>query len=266
MVPIGLALLLLSGIGPLVAWRRVQWQSLRRNFQGPLLVAAVTAAVLVAVGVRHGAGTTAFAFCAFVATTLWQEFYRGTRARQRSSHLGVASAFVDLFRRNRRRYGGYVVHAGLVLVFVGIAASSAFQIHNEQVLKTGDSFDIQDYHMTFRGTQSYSLDRRNIVEATLSVTGPGGETRELHPRKDHFTDSDQYLSAIALWPTPRQDLYVVVQSVDKEGRALIRAWVNPLVCWIWLGGAVMVLGGFICLAPDSAVRVARLVPVGAKAA
>lgn len=263
MVPVGLSLLLLSGIGPLVSWRRVNLNNLRRNFVGPAVVGVGAAVVLVLCGIRHPAGTVALAFCAFVAATLVQEFWRGTRGRSRQARMGLPAAFVDLFRHNRRRYGGYVVHSGLVLVFMGIAASSAFQLHADHLLKPGESFDLQQYHLTFQGTQSYQVDRRSVLEATLDVRGPGGEIRQIHPRKDHFMDSDQFLSQIALWPSPRQDLYVVVQSMDAQGAALIRAWVNPMVFWIWLGGALMVLGGGICLAPDSRAVVARVVPLKA---
>jgi cytochrome c-type biogenesis protein CcmF len=262
-VPIGLALLALTGIGPLIAWRRASKASLRRQFALPLFCGAATIAAMAGAGVRSVASLVGFSLCTFVAATLGAEFARGARAHRqvaRSSgvRIGPLRALGRAVGRNRRRYGGYVVHLGVVLVFLGIAGS-ALKLTWSGTVRPGDTFSIGPYSVTYQRARAYPTEEKMVVMAIMGVSRDGKTIGTLTPQRNFHFAQQQPQSEVALRSTLAEDLYLVLTDVDQQTTAAtLRAWVNPLVAWIWIGGGVMALGMLVILSGRPATEPARV--------
>ena len=267
-VPMGLALIFVTGVGPLIAWRRASGQNLRRNFTWPLAVAGLAAIVLVILGMRHVRALLAFALCSFVLATIVLEFYRGARARMKTARESFPAALAGLITRNKRRYGGYLVHVGMVMIFVGIAGSSAFQQEQVATLRRGESFRIGPYEMVFSDTSSSHDDHKDVLSATLAVSRNGESVTTLRPEKWYFRASEQPTTEVAIYgmfswpPNFSDDLYTILVDNDpKSGGYTFKAYLNPLVSWIWIGGFVLILGTHVAVLPEfERRRVARAQP------
>ncbi|NKB89989.1 MAG: heme lyase CcmF/NrfE family subunit [Acidobacteria bacterium] len=251
-IPIFLALLALTGIGPLIAWRRASLPSLRRAFVWPTgtFLATLIACVVLDLGGPYT--WISLALSAFVTATVIQEFWRGGRARAASSGEGLALAMLNLTRRNKRRYGGYVIHVGIVLMAVGITGSGVFQTDVEATLRPGETVDVAGYRLQFEELDIFAVDGVDVVSASLvAFDGPRARfrmvpQRHFHPRQDNPT------TEVAIWSGMRHDLYVVLAgwNNDEGGMATFKLYLNPLVKWIWIGGFVLMFGTLICLVPD----------------
>jgi len=251
MVPIGLFLLLLTGVGPLFAWRRTSVESLRRNFQYPGIASLVLVGALVAAGVRHPYALISFGFCLFVALTVIQEFYKGAKAIAAKNNFNLLRATIELTHRNTRRYGGYLVHMGIVLMFVGFTGH-AFNQSEVKELDQGDTMKVGTY--TLRMTEkvqhgdegNYAWDR-----AMIEVSKNGEVLGTLEPEKRFYKASRQGTSEVGIRVRPNEDLYLNFGGMsDDNQRAVIQAYVFPLVSWIWIGGLVLIGGTFTCLIPS----------------
>src|SRR6185369_13998356 len=251
--PLGLALLFMTGVGPVIAWRRASARNLRRAFVVPLGVGFAAGIVLFALGVRHYYAVVCFSLAAFVLTTIVLEFYRGTRARQALMGEAPATALAHLVNKNRRRYGGYVVHVGVVMVFFGVAATAAFRIEEQRTLKAGDAVDVGGYHLTFKGMRQTDSPHVASMLAEIDVARDGRSIATMYPEKRLYKRQQQPTTEIALRTTWREDLYLVLGSWDDATQLMtLQIFVNPLVVWIWLGGITMVLGTVIVMAPTAA--------------
>lgn len=250
-VPIGLLLLLLTGVGPLLAWRRTSLRSLGRSVRIPAAAACAAAAGLLAGGMRNPSVMACLALCAFVAAAIVEEFCRGAWARRRARGESWPKAVANLVGRNKRRYGGYIVHFAVVLMFAGFAGN-AFNLEAVQRLETGESMHIGDYTLKVAGYSEGETPNYDFGRVALEVFRNDARIRTLEPERRMFkTGSRQVTTTVALHSTPKEDLYVVFAGVTGGGRVFeIRANVNPLVYWIWVGAALMVLGTAIALLPD----------------
>ncbi len=246
--PIGLALLGLTGLCPLIAWRRTSAENLRRNFFLPLLIAIVGGVVLYISGIRQLYPFLSFTICIFVITTIFLEFYRGTRARKEMTRGSLPGALWALLNRNKRRYGGYIVHLGIVLVFIGITGE-AFKRENQITANKGDSFKVKNYTLRYDSLSRYSTANKEVVAATLSVFNTGKKVALLIPEKNLHRGHDQPTTEVAIHSTFKEDLYVILAGYEGE-IATFKVLVNPLVVWIWIGGGVMALGTIVALFPD----------------
>jgi cytochrome c-type biogenesis protein CcmF len=265
-VPMGLALIFITGVGPLIAWRKASGQNLRRNFTIPAAATLLSALILFAFGVRHIRAILAFALCAFVLATIVIECYRGARARMKTAGETFLQGLLSLVGRNKRRYGGYLVHVGMVMIFVGIAGSSAFQQEAVANLKRGESFGVGPYEMKFTETASSHDEHKDVLSATLEVTRDGRHVATLRPEKYYYRQSEQPTTEVAIygmfnWPPHlTDDLYtILVDPNPQTGGYTFKAYLNPLVSWIWLGGLVVILGTHVAVLPEfgrarSAVR------------
>ncbi len=272
MTPLGLLLLFLTGVGPLIAWRKASPRQLRSQFQGPVLVAAATAAILAASGVRDAAALVSLSLCAFVTASVLSEFYRGTQARVRNMGERPLRAVFALVDRNKRRYGGYLVHLAMVFVFVGITGSSLFQAEAQASLRRGESMRVGDFDLRYVDTSSSATPNVEIFAAHLEVSREGKAAGSLRPERNFYRHWDQPASEVGLLSTLREDLYVILIAYDpRTDTATFKAYVNPLVSWIWLGGLMLILGTHVAVLPDRRERVAAEVfmrlkeqPVGAR--
>ncbi len=248
-LPIALALLALTGIGPVLAWRRSSPENLRKQFAWPLAATMFGAAALWRFGVRHLYAFIAFVFSILVTATIVQEFYRGVRARRQSHQENWLTAFGKLITRNQRRYGGYVVHFGIVLIFVGIAGT-AFESRLDATLAAGESFNIGRYKVEYANVTSGSDAAKQWLRGELKVFIGDEAITTLHPEKRLYITHDQPSTEVALYSTWRDDLYIVLAAFDHEKNvATFSAHVNPLVRWLWIGGWVMAIGTLLALVP-----------------
>ncbi|HLE99783.1 MAG TPA: cytochrome c-type biogenesis CcmF C-terminal domain-containing protein [Gaiellaceae bacterium] len=250
----GLPLLLLMGIGPLIAWRRASLSSLLTTFRLPTIVALAAGAVLLALGAGSSVpGLVAYTFSAFVATTIAMEFVRGTRARKALGAASWPSAFGSLISRNRRRYGGYVVHAAIVLLAVGVAGSSAFDSVKDARLERGESMTVAGYTLTYRSLEERQVSNATEIRALLEVRRGDRELGTLKAGKNAYTIEDQLSNEVGIRSDllTGEDLFVIAEQIGADGVVDFRVFVKPLVNLIWIAGAVFLLGSAITLWPDA---------------
>ncbi len=258
-IPLGLLLLALTGIGPLIAWRKASTANLRRQFVTPLSTGTVTLVALVAAGVRDWYAVMALALCGFVAGTIVQEFWRGVRARRRMHGESVPLAFFRLIERNRRRYGGYIVHAGILIYFAAFAGM-AFKVEREATLKPGESIALRSpfghtYTFTHVGISQYEALNRVVSAATVQVSVDGRPAGLLTSEKRQHVDSFKRptfepSTEVGIRSGLREDLYLVFAgAVDGTEEAVYRFNINPLVWWVWFGGFVLAFGGIVTMWP-----------------
>jgi cytochrome c-type biogenesis protein CcmF len=249
-IPIGLLLLALTGLGPLLAWRKTSTESLKRNFAVPLIVSLVFGAVVFALGLHEFYSLICIVLCVFVAATILMEFYRGARVVRARSGLSWASSAVDLTLRNTRRYGGYIVHMGMVLIFVGLAGA-AFNHDVQKEMKLGSTLQIGRYQLLLQSFESRPDKNYNAERMIIEVAENGKPKMMLYPERRFFPTNEESGTMVAIYSTLRDDLYVVYagQSPDTQ-IPVIHAYLNPLVKWVWLGGAIVVMGTFVALLPN----------------
>src|SRR6266576_3673357 len=266
-IPLGLALLGLTGIGPLIAWRRASLPNLQRQFAVPVTVGVFTGLVLLVAGIRDFYALMAMALGGFVMGTVVQEFARGTDARHRQYGEGYALALGRLLARNRRRYGGYIVHTGIVILFVAFAGM-AFKTETEATLKPGESASIRSpygwtYRLTHLGISQYDALNRQVTAATLDVSRDGKRLGVLTTEKRQHVDglgrpTFQPSSEVGIRSDLREDLYVVLGGVvNGTEQAVFRFTINPLVWWVWYGGMIVALGGLIVMWPGGSPAAKR---------
>ena len=247
--PIFLALIVLMGICPLISWRKASRDNLIRNFLYPLAVALGFSLLLVLVGVRQVYALGAFGACAFVTATLAIEFVRATRARVRLHGEHPLRALGLAIWNTKPRYGGYLVHLGVIMVAVGVAGSSLFQTVAEATLKPGESMSIQGYTLTYRGLADYPTATRRVVSATMDVTAAGQPAGTLVPQKQFHRNHENPVSEVAIRTVLTEDLYVILAGWEGQ-QASFKVYVNPLIVWLWIGGAVMLIGTTVAVWPD----------------
>src|SRR6266550_2361019 len=266
-IPLGLALLALTGIGPLIAWRRASVPNLQRQFAVPGTVGVFTALILLVGGMRDFYALMAIGLGGFVLGTVVQEFARGARARHRQYGEGYALALGRLIARNRRRYGGYIVHTGIVILFVAFAGM-AFKTETEASLRPGESASIKSpygwtYRLTHLGISQYDALNRQVTAATLEVSRDGKRLGVLTTEKRQHVDglgrpTFQPSSEVGIRSDLREDLYVVLGGVvNGTEQAVFRFTINPLVWWVWYGGMIVALGGLIVMWPGGSPAAKR---------
>jgi len=253
-VPIALALLLLTGAGPVLSWKRATASALKRNFVIPAVVGLLAVLVGLPFGL-HGLYPVACVFgVAFVISTIVMEFARGLQARKDVAASRGAMAVVSLVQKNKRRYGGYIVHAGMVLIFVGVLGSTVFQKEAHGPLRSGEKLDLGPYALTLQGVEEKQVANAQQTRAVLAVSRCGKSVGLAHPAKSMYFKSQQPMTEIALHQTPAEDLYMILGGVNDDGTVSIQAYINPLVSLIWLGGVVMAFGTIIALTDRMRLR------------
>jgi cytochrome c-type biogenesis protein CcmF len=264
-VPLGLLLLALTGIGPLIAWRKASAANLRRQFVLPVAAGIVTLVALLGSGARDGYAVVAIALGAFVTGAVVQEFWRGVRARMRMHAEAAPVALGRLVARNRRRYGGYLVHVAIVIYFVAFAGM-AFKKETEATLKPGQSVELaspfgHQYRFMHEGVSQFKALNRFVSAATVRVFRDGEDIGLLTSEKRQHVDTFgrptfEPSTEVGIRSDLREDLYLVYAgSVEGTEEAVYRVAINPLVWWVWAGGFVLTLGGLITMWPGGlAVR------------
>lgn len=271
-VPIILALLVLMGIGPFIAWQRTSWSGLRRHLQWPLGVGLLTAALLWGLGIRSLTALVSFSLAAFVVAGTLLDCERGIRIKRRHQRRGLMAALQALLRQNRRRYGGLLVHVGVVVVAVGITASSAFQQETQAFVRRGETLSIADHTLRFEALTEVRQPHRNVMRSRFTLLRRGREIATMQPALNFYAKRSPFpqepIGSPAVHSTPLRDLYVVLAAFQDDGAAVtVRVLMRPLVMWIWIGGGVMLTGAVVALLPGRQRQRARadrkLTPTGA---
>ncbi|HSB15633.1 MAG TPA: heme lyase CcmF/NrfE family subunit [Bryobacteraceae bacterium] len=262
-VPVGLFLLFLTGVAPLLAWRRTSVDGLRRNFLWPAAGAVALMIGLAAAGVRHFYALICFGLCLFVAWTIAAEFIKGARAIRARSGQNLIASMVELTHRNTRRYGGYLVHMGIVLMFVGFAGS-AFNKDRTIEVNIGDSFKLASYELTIKDLREGDNPNYSWHHAVVGISKGGSSLGVLEPERRFYKSSRQGTSEVAIRRRLNEDLYLNFAGMNDSGsKAVIQAYVFPLVSWIWIGFWVLLFGTLVCLVPNKVrLQYARTEVVG----
>ncbi len=253
MLPIGLILLVLTGIGPLLAWRKSTLSNLLQQFTWPVSAAMVTGGAVVALGIRVWTSGICFALCAFVAVTILQEFVRGAGVRKQATGTDLFTALVGLVGRSRRRYGGYIVHVGIVLMFLGFAGQG-FKQEEQMLLKPGQQATVGHFTIHHNALTVTSDEQKQMITGQVTVSEDGKVLGEMAPAKWFFNKHEQEpTTEVAIRRAPGEDLYVVLGGYDVQSQtATYAVTINPLVNWIWFGFGVLALGTGIALLPERA--------------
>ena len=266
-VPLGLLLLALTGIGPLIAWRKASTANLKRQFTWPAVTGLVVLALCLVTRMSNFYATVALTLAGFTAGTLFQEFARGTKARHRMYEESLPLAFGRLVARNRRRYGGYIVHLGMLIYFVAFAGY-AFKTEMEATLKPGDSATLRSpfghtYTFTHVGISQFEQLNRVVTQASVQVSKDGKMIGVVNSEKrQHFSEpapgvrqkSFEPSTEVGIKSNLEEDLYIVFAgSVDGSEEAVYRFTINPLVLWVWIGGVVLLVGGLITMWPGGTI-------------
>jgi len=250
-IPIGLFLLFLTGVGPLFAWRKTSVESLKKAFFWPVIFSVPFCAALMIAGMRDFYAVVSFTLCVFVLITVVREFYKGASVRAKNTGESFLSAIVNLTLKNKRRYGGYIVHVAIVVIFVGLTGN-AFNKEVQQKLSKGESMHIGRYMLRMVDYREADTPNYQLSEVKLEAYKDGKLIRTMTPEKRLYKAGDQQTTTeVELYSTPKEDLYVVFSGVANGGKGYeIHAFVNPLVFWVWFGAAIMVFGTLVTLLPD----------------
>ncbi len=265
MLPIGLMLLLLTGIGPLLAWRKSAVGNMLHQFLWPIIIGVATTGLVMYLGANFWAAGLCFGLCGWVLTTIVQEFWRGSGVRQRATGTDRFTAMIGLFARSRRRYAGYIVHLGIVLIFFGFAGNG-FKLEEQINLEPGQQVVIGDYLVKFEALKVTDDGQKQMITGHTTVTKEGASIGGMYPARWFFRGrEDEPTTEVAIRRGFADDLYIVLAGYELETqRATFEVTVNPLVNWVWFGFGVLGIGTILSLLPERAMAYAAAkAPAGA---
>ncbi|MFZ7104014.1 MAG: heme lyase CcmF/NrfE family subunit [Peptococcaceae bacterium] len=247
--PLGIVLVLLMGICPLIAWRRANFKSIIENFTIPGILSVVLGVVLYAAGIRKiyillGLIVTFFAF----AATIW-DVIKGVKTRKKITGESYSASFIRLLLRNRRRYGGYIIHLGILMIVFGIIGSQGFEVVKQATVEVGESIQIGTYNINYQDLQQTKDGKNVVVYAQLQVSKKKIYLGEMMPHKVFYPTQKQPATEVAILSNWREDLYIILAGWELDGTATFKILINPLVKWIWTGGYYLVMGTLFALWP-----------------
>lgn len=249
-----LALVVLMGIGPLMAWRKASARNLWGMLWKSLAASVVVVTMLWLAGIRLPWALIGFGATALSGFTALSEYWRGVQARRRVQHESFGRALINLVARNRRRYGGYVIHLGVTLMALGVVSTQFYQKETQATLARGESLSLGPYTMTYTGlTEFPTADGREVTRATVSVYRDGQLLAELHPRRDYYVDQQQPMTIPGVRSSLADDFYVLLVGWEPigAGGATFKVYPNPLINFVWLGGLIFVFGTLVAAWPEA---------------
>ena len=250
-IPIGLFLLFLTGVGPFFAWRKTSIESLKKAFLWPTIFSAILCVALIAARLDRFYVIVCLTLCMFVTVTIVEEFYKASRIRMKNAGENFLVAVTNLTLKNKRRYGGYIVHFAMVLIFLGLTGN-AFNKESSALMVPGEQMQIGAYTLKMTDYQEGQTPNYQYGMPIIQAYKEGKLIRTMKPEKRFYKIGEgQSTTTVSLHSTPIEDLYVVYAGPSNDGQKYeIKAHVNPLVFWVWLGAAVMFFGTVITLLPD----------------
>jgi len=250
--PLAQIVIALLGICPWLAWGGISIARLGRELLPPLVGAAATVIALLALGIREAPALVAFAICAFVGVSLLAMCSRGTLERRRRTGEGWPRAVWGWVGTSSRRTGAHIVHLGIVFIAVGIAGSSIYQDEVQVVLTPGQAVDVHGYTLAYRDMTADATSARQQVTAIVDVYRGNNKVATLRPQKGFYWSIEQWVTEVAIRSTAKEDLYLILAGFEQDRTAGFRVLINPLVIWLWIGGAVLLLGGLVAWWPTGA--------------
>jgi cytochrome c-type biogenesis protein CcmF len=249
-IPLGLLLLFLTGVGPLLAWRKTSTEGLKRNFLWPSILGLVAGVIGFIFGFREMFSLICLILCVFVASTIVEEFYRGAKVVHVRTRADWVTSCVDLTLRNTRRYGGYIVHFGMVMIFIGLAGQ-AFNKEVEKEMPVGSTLKIGKYELLLQ-SMDQKQEKNYVAERMIvEVLKDNKPVMMLYPERRNFPTNQESGTMVAIYSTLREDLYVVYAGINPTtSQSTMHAFINPLVKWVWWGGIVVVMGTIVALLPN----------------
>lgn len=248
--PIGLAFTFLMGICPLIAWRKATFENISKNFLWPWIIAIVGLLAIVFVGgITKPYALTAYTICIFVISSTLQDILKGVWVRKKITGENLALSFIKLISKNRRRYGGYTIHLGIVMMIIGITGSNVFNSETIKTFKPGEIAVVEGYTIAFKGLQETTRDNMEIVYADLEVSKNNKLRGNLQVEKVFYSKSDQPTTEPAIISTFKEDFYVLLTGWENDGSASFKIHINPQIKWLWTGGWFIVLGILYTLWP-----------------
>jgi cytochrome c-type biogenesis protein CcmF len=249
-IPIAMFLLLLTGVGPLIAWRKSSFDSLRRAFLWPTVAGLIVSGGLFAMGVRSFYALVSFGLCMFVLASVAMEFVKGANAIRSKDKTSFISSVIELTHRNTRRYGGYLVHVGVVVMFIGFTGT-AFNQQTTVEISKGDAFSLGHYELRLTDVQQGQTDNYRWQKIFVDASKNGEHVVTLEPEKRLYLAKNEPTSKVDIRRRPNEDLYINFGGLSEDGKkVVIQAYVFPLVSWIWVGYWVVLSGTIICLIPS----------------
>ncbi len=249
--PILGGLVLVMGVIPLISWGGASLRRLRVNLIWPVGVTVVGMAGLFVLGIRDPLAQIGFGLCIFGGVATLTEFVQGTRVRHRSTGENYLVALIGLIGRNRRRYGGYLVHMAVILMTIGIVGSNVYKVEKTEVLARGESMTVGSYTLTYDGLDQYPAADKEITAVRVSVTENGRRLGTLIPTREFHPTSQQPMTIPAVRTTAAEDLYLIVAGWEDNGATVtIRATINPLIVWIWIGSVLFIVSTLIAVWPE----------------
>ena len=254
-VPGGIFVLFLMGVGPMLPWGSADPKTVRERFWIPAAVGVAVAVACFASGLRGFYPLLTFGLAGFVTVITLRELVLPVKVRMSEHKEGFVTALLGSATKARRRFGGYIVHLGIVVIFVAVAASQAYVTHTSGTVREGEVLRIGGYQVRYQGLASGQEPHRTYVATRVQVTAPDGSVSEMAPRMNYYERMTDPIGTPAVRSTPKEDLYLSLMAFSEErGTASFNAWVFPLVGWIWWSIPVLVLGTLIALWPARRAR------------
>jgi cytochrome c-type biogenesis protein CcmF len=249
-LPLFLALIFLMGVGPLIAWRRASLENLKRNFLAPIVLGIAVAAFFRFIGTASALTLLTFGLTVFTAATLVVDFTRATRARRRMGER-FGTAMGGLLIRHNRRYGGFVIHLGILVIALGVMGSHAWSVQTETTLKRGETTELAGYKVRFDGLAAREESNHFKVVGTFTVSNHRPQLAVLQPSKKFYPQEQTPIAGVDYRLGLTEDVYLVLGDFARDGsHATIKLQINRLVSWIWVGGVIITLGTLLAILPE----------------
>jgi cytochrome c-type biogenesis protein CcmF len=250
-VPLFLFLVFLMAVGPIIAWRRASWDNLKRNFLWPAAAALALGLGLFAWKVRDFMPLLGFTLFAFVVFSILFDTALALRARKRIAGEGIIRGLITLARRNQRRYGGFVVHLGVVLIMMGIAGSMSYSVEKEATMGLKQELQVGNYRILFNGLKGSQQPTHFRVEGAFHVFHNGADQGIMNPALKFFPTQQSPVGRAVHQSSLSEDIYLILSGFSEvdQNQATLKVLVRPLVVWMWIGGFVIALGTLICISP-----------------
>lgn len=240
--PILLSLMFLMAVCPLLAWQRSSFKNLKKNFLIPAILSVLAMALMVVLGIQKAWAVIGYGVIVLLLITHYLEFYRGVKARRKMKKEKVYLALYHLMIKNRRRYGGYIVHLGIACIALGIIGSQNYEVETMKTVNLGESIEVRDYRLNYERLDQKREGINDIVYAELTVFKNGKRIGTIQPEKVFYGNWDQPSSEVGLISTLKEDLYVVLSDWEEDGKATFIVRINPMIAWLWIGSFLLVIG------------------------
>ncbi|OLS41735.1 heme lyase CcmF/NrfE family subunit [Bacillus sp. MRMR6] len=245
--PILLSMMFVMAVCPLLAWQKSSVKNLKKNFFIPAILAVLAMGLMIVLGMQKAWAVIGFGVIVLLFITHYLEFYRGVKARRKMTKEKIPVALYRLMIKNRRRYGGYIVHIGIAFIAMGIIGSQNYDIETMKTVNLGDSIEVKDYRINYERLDQKREGINDIVYAELTVFKNGKRIGTIQPEKVFYGNWEQPSSEVGLISTLREDLYIVLSDWQQDGKATFIVRVNPMIAWLWIGSFMIVIGSIFAV-------------------